>query len=147
MPPAAEHRRDRRLLVVLTSKHALAIFGGGGNSAPAVSFSDPLPGLANWFTASDPRKWLINIPRYATAIVGDVYPGIQAVYSVTADSSLTLRLVIAAGVDPPFPMFEITNATRISVANGLLLPNLGRSLDHRSPIRRPRRLRRRRPAT
>jgi hypothetical protein len=82
--------------------------------------------MANWFTASDPTKWLTNIPRYATAVVEDIYRGIQAVYSLSADGRLTLKLIIAAGVDPPSPLFEITNVSRISVArDGSLVARLG----------------------
>jgi hypothetical protein len=48
------------------------------NPNPEVRFFDPIPGVANALTGADPLKWVIGIPRYATARLSEVYPGIDA---------------------------------------------------------------------
>ncbi len=70
------------------------------NPNPAVSFLDPLPGVANWFAGPDARKWVTGIPRYARAHLAEVYPGIDGEYAIGTDGQLTLRLLLRPGIDP-----------------------------------------------
>ena len=85
------------------------------NPNPAVSFSDPLPGFANSYTAADPKKWTTQIPRYSTAKLTGIYPGIDAQYTVDASGVLSLNLLLAAGVNPATVNFSIPLATSMAV--------------------------------
>ena len=85
------------------------------NPNPTVSFSDPLPGLVNSYTGADSHKWVTGIPRYATATLGSVYPGISAQYTISSDGSLTLNLELAPGVDPQAITFQVPQALSITV--------------------------------
>lgn len=98
-----------------------------GNSNPAVKFADPLPGTANWFTGSDPRKWVTGLARYSTANLADVYPGIDVQYLMGTDGQLTLRLLGRAGADWTPAVFEIAKAVSMTVTNGILSAKLGAS--------------------
>lgn len=95
------------------------------NPNPAVSFSDPLPGLVNSYTGSDPTKWVTGIQRYTTANVAAVYPGINAQYTIGANGVLVLNLMLAAGADPKAVAFQIAQATSITLNSaGTLFANL-----------------------
>ena len=98
----------------------------GSNANPTVSFSDPLPGLVNSYTGSDPTKWVTGIPRYGTASLAAVYPGIGAQYTIGAHGGLTLNFMLAAGVDPLAIKFQIAQASQIVVnLDGSLTATLG----------------------
>jgi hypothetical protein len=86
-----------------------------GNPNPSLSFSNPLPGLVNSYTGADPHKWVTRIPRYGTADLAGIYPGIDARYSISADGTLTLSLLFGAGIDPKSIQFQIAEAASIVV--------------------------------
>lgn len=88
------------------------------NPNPTVSFTDPLPGLVNSYTGANPQKWVTGIPRYATANLAAVYPGIDAQYTAGANGVLTQNLLLAAGVDPTAVTFQIAQATSMTVDSG-----------------------------
>jgi uncharacterized protein (TIGR03437 family) len=88
------------------------------NPNPTVSFADPLPGLVNSYTGANPQKWVTGIPRYATANLAAVYPGIDAQYTVAANGVLTLNLLLRAGIDPKTVTFQIAQATLITANSG-----------------------------
>jgi uncharacterized protein (TIGR03437 family) len=96
------------------------------NTNPTVSFADPLPGLVNSYNGADPAKWVTGIPRYATANLAAVYPGINAQYTITANGVLTLNLMLAAGVSPDAITFQIAQASQIVVnTDGSVTATLG----------------------
>jgi hypothetical protein len=84
------------------------------NSNPAVSFSDALPGLANYYTGADPQMWATGVSRYGTATLAGVYPGVNAQYTSGANGVLTLNLVLAAGVNVQSVQFAIAQATSLA---------------------------------
>ena len=86
------------------------------NSNPVVRFADPLPGVMNSFTGTDTRKWITGAARYSTANLSDVYPGIDAQYVLSTTGHLTLRLLLRTGIDLSPVVFEIPQATAITVA-------------------------------
>jgi hypothetical protein len=99
------------------------------NATPTVSSSDPLPGLVNSYSGSDHTKWVTGIPRYGTATLAAVYPGIGAQYTIGANGNLTLNLMLAAGVDPSGIQFQIAQASKIVVnPDGTLLASIGPAL-------------------
>jgi uncharacterized protein (TIGR03437 family) len=96
------------------------------NPNPTVSFSDPLPGLVNSYTGSNPQKWVTGIPRYGTATLTAVYPGIDAHYTIGTNGILTLNLMLAAGVNPNAVVFQIAQASQIVLSSaGTLVASIG----------------------
>lgn len=90
------------------------------NPNPAVSFSDPLMGLVNSYAGAYPAKWVTGIPRYATATLTAIYPGINAQYTANATGVLTLNLMLAPGANLNAVQFAIPQASSISAgSNGL----------------------------
>jgi hypothetical protein len=72
---------------VLYSRSGATLSLVASNLNPTVSFSDPLPGLVNSYTGADPQEWIARIPRYGTANLATVYPGINAQYTIGATES------------------------------------------------------------
>jgi hypothetical protein len=98
------------------------------NPNPTVSFSDALPGVANTYTGADSQKWVTGIPRYSTANLAAVYPGINAQYTIGVDGALVLNLLCQPGVDPNAITFQIAQAVQIvQMPDGSLLAELGTS--------------------
>jgi uncharacterized protein (TIGR03437 family) len=95
------------------------------NPNPSVSFSDPLPGLLNSYTGSDPAKWVTGITRYGAATLAAVYPGIGAQYTIDSNGTLTLNLLLAAGVSPNAVQLQIAAATSITLSGGSLVAKFG----------------------
>jgi uncharacterized protein (TIGR03437 family) len=83
------------------------------NPNPTVSFSNPLPGLANSYTGANPAKWVTGIPRYATATLTAIYPGINARYTVNTAGVFTLNVMLAPGANLNAVQFAIPQATSI----------------------------------
>jgi len=110
------------------------------NPNPAVSFSDPLPGLVNSYTGADRNKWVTGIQRYATATLKAVYPGIDAQYTPGTDGALTLHLLCQPGVDPNTIAFQIPQAVAAAESSdGSLVfffgpRQLGPSLIYAAPL-------------
>jgi uncharacterized protein (TIGR03437 family) len=90
------------------------------NPNPTLSFSDPLSGLVNSYTGADSHKWITGIPRYTTATVTAIYPGISAQYTVDSSGVLTLNLLLAPGANLNAVQFSIPQAASIGAGpNGL----------------------------
>ncbi len=63
-------------------------FAASNPNSP-LSFLNPLPGAANYFTGPDPSQWVRNaFHAMARRIFAGVYPGVDVEYSSTADRSL-----------------------------------------------------------
>ncbi len=72
----------------------------GANSNAAVTGADELPGRANYFIGSDPRKWRTNVRTYARVRYENIYPGVDLVYYGNQDGQLEYDFVVAPGADP-----------------------------------------------
>jgi uncharacterized protein (TIGR03437 family) len=108
------------------------------NPNPTLRLSDPLPGVANTFTGSDPSKWVTGIHRYATAVLAGIYPGVDAEYFMSANGQLTLRLILQPGTDPGTITLEIPTAFHINPGpGGGLIVSLGQSLHYGPTILYP----------
>ncbi len=88
------------------------------NSNPPVNFSDPLPGRANSYTGANSRQWVTGIPRYGTATLAGVYPGVNLRYTVDGSGILTMNLLLGPGVGPGVVHFQIPAATSITASSG-----------------------------
>lgn len=80
------------------------------NPNPTLRLSDPLSGVANSFTGTDPSKWVTGIPRYSTALLSGIYPGVDAQYLMGSGGQLTLRLILQPAADSGQIVFEIPTA-------------------------------------
>lgn len=99
-----------------------------GNPYPPVSFDDPLPGTANWFSGADPQKWITGIPRYRRALLRNVYLGIDAQFDMDANGQVSLRFIVGPAGDPNAIVFEVPEARDILLfTGGSLRVNLGPS--------------------
>jgi uncharacterized protein (TIGR03437 family) len=96
------------------------------NPDPGVGFLDPLPGVANSFTGADESNWVTGIPRYATAHLSGIYPGIDARYVMDTGGQLTLKLLLQQGADPSAIVFEVPEAVNVTAGvDGALIVRLG----------------------
>ena len=82
---------------------------------PQVRYSDPLPGIANYYTGPDTSRWFTAISRYATARLSAIYPGVDAEYHIGADGMMQLTLLFAAGIDPAVAAIRVDKAYATSV--------------------------------
>jgi hypothetical protein len=86
-----------------------------GNSNPQVSFSDPLPGVSHDYSTADANRWITNIPRYATARIMAMYPGIDVEYNFDPSGKFMLRLLVAPNADLSQVVFELPGAVSLRV--------------------------------
>ena len=93
----------------------------GANPDPALTGIDALPGKSNYFTGSDPEKWLTNVPNYLRVKYTEVYPGIDLIYYGN-QRQLEYDFVVSPGADPADIAFEFQGAERLEIAeNGDLI--------------------------
>jgi len=91
-----------------------------GNPNSPVRFLDPLPGVANSFTGADAQKWISGIPRFSTAQIDEIYPGIDAQYTIGGDGVLVLKFMLRPGIDPKAIIFELAGSSgMVRYGNGL----------------------------
>ena len=102
---------------VLYSPVGAALSLVGSNSNPAVSYSDALPGLANYYSGANPAMWVTGVARYSTATLAGVYPGVNAQYTVDASGVVTLTFSLAAGVSVQSLQFAIAQAVSLKVGS------------------------------
>lgn len=108
------------------------------NSNPAVSFSDTLPGLANYYTGANPQTWVTGVPRYGTVTLAGLYPGVDAQYTSGANGVLTLNLFLAAGVNVQSLQFAMAQVVSLTTgSNGSLTAQLLGNPPERAAITYP----------
>lgn len=88
--------RDGILLSPYGAKHVFENSLPGG----AVEYANLAPGFANYYTGASPAGSVDRVPRFTSARVNGLYPGVDAEYAAGADGRLRLRFHLAAGVDP-----------------------------------------------
>lgn len=104
------------------------------NPNPSVSFSDPLPGVVNAYTGSNPQQWASGVPCYGTATLASVYPGVTAQYTISSNGAFTLNLMLNAGVDPKGITFQFAQASQIVIgSDGSLIASFGMAVLHIQP--------------
>jgi hypothetical protein len=88
-----------------------------GARASAVSPAVQLAGNLNYFVGQKSSNWVTDVPHFAEATSGDLYPGIRARYYVDSGSP-RYDLVIAPGADPSQIAMQVDGAQGVQV-----LPN------------------------
>jgi beta-propeller repeat-containing protein len=76
--------------------------------------ADELPGKANYFIGSDPKKWRTNVPTYAKVKYEAVYPGVDLIYYGN-QQQLEYDFVVAAGADPKAIRLSFQGARKLSL--------------------------------
>src|SRR5689334_19814911 len=71
----------------------------GAKSVPAIQPGPLLAGKSNYFIGKRVSKWLTNIPNYSQIRYGNLYPGIDLVFTGVA-GRLKYDFVVAPGADP-----------------------------------------------
>ncbi|MFN7932009.1 MAG: hypothetical protein U0R19_01705 [Bryobacteraceae bacterium] len=64
-----------------------------------ISAADPLPGVSNYLSGSDPDKWLRNVPHFGRVRYQGVFPGIDAEF-YPQQASWEYDFIVAPGADP-----------------------------------------------
>ncbi|HEX4640263.1 MAG TPA: SBBP repeat-containing protein, partial [Chthoniobacterales bacterium] len=107
----------------------------GAKSLPGVSGQNELPGKANYFTGSDPKKWRTDLPTYAKVRYEQVYPGIDLIYYGN-QRQLEYDFTVAPGADPDRIQLGFAGAQKIRVdARGdLMVETTGGSVRWQKPV-------------
>ena len=82
-----------------TAKTVVRLVFSGASGATGITGADPLPGTANYLLGSDPSKWHVGVPGYASVVYSGVYPGVDVVYRASG-SNLEYDFVVAPGAAP-----------------------------------------------
>ena len=105
----------------------------GANSRTAVSGQNELPGKANYFIGSDPKKWHSDVRQYAKVRYADVYPGVDLIYYGN-QRQLEYDFVVQPGVNPAVIRLGIEGASKLHLERGeLVLSSSGGDVRVRSP--------------
>ena len=101
---------------------AMRVSFEGANANPVLGGADQLPGIANFFTGSDPTQWHTNVPTYTGVAYRDLYPGIDLSYTGHI-GVLKGTYTVASGADPALIRWHYTgvNGAHIDATTGNLL--------------------------
>jgi hypothetical protein len=107
----------------------------GANPDSTAEGLDQLPGNSNYFTGSNPEKWITNIHSYSKVSFANVYPGVSLLY-YGSRQQLEYDFIVARGADPSRIKLAFDGAKRISVdANGdLVLSTEGGDILQHKPV-------------
>jgi len=87
---------------------------GANSSAVAVGLNE-LPGKANYFIGSDPRRWRAGVPTYGQVVYRDIYPGVDLVYYGHA-GQLEYDFRVSPGASPEAIRLAFAGAGRARLA-------------------------------
>lgn len=105
----------------------------GSNEKPTVRGQDKLPGVSNYLTGNDPKKWTTGVEHYAKVHYDNVYPGIDLVYYGN-QRQLEYDFIVAPGADPKAIQlgFKGADTLEINKAGDLVLHTpLGEVIQHK----------------
>ena len=103
-----------------SSGHMVSVtFSGSNPTIP--SPGNELPGKQNYLLGSDPSQWHIGVPTYDSIMYTDLYPGIDAIFTITIDNELKYDFIVHPGSDPSVIALSYEGANEIFVdSEGLL---------------------------
>ena len=107
----------------------------GSKRSPKISGEGELGGKSNYYSGSDRRRWVRDVPSYARVRYEKVYPGVDVVY-YGRQRELEYDFHLAPGADPASITlaFEGADALRLDAEGDLVLQVGGRSLTHTAPV-------------
>ena len=109
----------------------------GANTSVQVTGLDPVPGITNYLTGKDPRKWQQGIKSYQRVLYSGIYPGIDLVYYGAPDGAVEYDYVVSPGADASTIVTDVQGADQASVdRNGDLTIStaVGTLSEHRPTI-------------
>ena len=80
------------------TRHAVKLDFVGANPKPKILGADPTPTVVSYFKGRQ-EEWKAGLPTYASITYADLWPGIDLVYSGTADR-LKYSFLVKPGADP-----------------------------------------------
>jgi len=95
---------------------------------------DALPGRSNYYGGADRSTWRTNVPNYARARYGSVFPGVDLVI-YGKSQQVEYDWVVAPGANPASIRFSFSGASRIRIdeAGDLVLDTPAGEVRHRKP--------------
>jgi len=89
--PEVDYVLQHRGAIIFFTKNELVLTHASGDvirqsfagASPDVNLTagDQRPGVVNYYVGNDSSKWLSGIPVYSGIVYGDLYPGIDLVYT------------------------------------------------------------------
>lgn len=111
-PTDPRHDRDARLARTSRVGHVVRMAFLGTAPAQYPVGQGLLPGSFNYMVGADRSRWAAGVPRYAKAVVRNLYHGIDAVYYVDRGSP-RYDLLVRPGADPTRIRFVLDGATSV----------------------------------
>jgi hypothetical protein len=107
----------------------------GASATAKVAGLEELPGKSNYFTGSDPAKWVTKVPNYARVEYEDIYPGVDLVYYGN-QRQLEYDFVVAPGADPRAVVLQFAGAKKLAVdgQGDLVLTVQGGEVRFKKPV-------------
>ena len=106
----------------------------GANGAAEAVGVDELPGKANYFIGSDPKRWRTNVSTYGRVRFENVYPGIDLLY-YGKDRQLEYDFFVHPGADPERIALKVEGAAlHLDSSGDLVLENAGDRIHLRKPL-------------
>jgi hypothetical protein len=107
---------------------------GGRVDAQGIA-REALPGVINYLSGSDPKRWRTNITAFARVEYHDVYPGIDLTYYGN-QGQLEYDFIVRPGADASRIAFAIDGARSVEIdrAGNLVLTTDAGTIVHRAPV-------------
>ena len=107
----------------------------GANPTAKAEGREALPGRDNYFIGSDPVKWHVNIPTFASVCYQGIYEHVDLVYYGT-ERQLEHDFVVAPGADPDVIRLAFDGARNVATdeAGNLVLETAGGQLQLQKPV-------------
>ncbi len=86
----------------------------GASSNSRVHGLEELPGTSNYFVASNPNRWRMDVPTFRKVAYDDVYPGVSLVYYGN-QRQMEYDFVVAPGANPEQIRLSISGAQQLSI--------------------------------
>ena len=125
--------RSRERLAQKPIDDSISMKLAGGNSQPAITAQNELPGHSNYFIGRDPSQWQIGVKQYARVSYRDVYPGVDMAFH-GQQRQLEFDFIVAPGASTAPIAFDISGARKISTdadGNLVLASKAGNVLLHK----------------
>jgi uncharacterized protein (TIGR03437 family) len=126
---------DREAVLALADGAAtVTMLTAGGSGGIHAQGEKPLAGKVNYFSGSDPSRWLVDLQTYANVHYPNVYPGIDLCYHGN-QQHLEFDFVVAPKADPRQVRLRFSGAGRLRLneAGDLVVPTRGGTLLFHKP--------------
>ncbi len=107
----------------------------GANPIPTVAGHDPIAATSNYFTGSDPSRWLTDVPQFAAVEYQNLWSGINLVYHGNPQQ-LQYDFIVSPGADPGAIRLNYSGADQLQLDPGgnLVISFPGGSVVQKAPV-------------